>query len=125
MAIILNGKELATQRSETLKREISLFPTKPTLVIIQIGNVAESDIYIKRKIQGGEHIGARVIHQKYGVRVSQDEIIEDIKKFNADPHIHGIIVQLPIPDSLDKNSIIEVISKYNKDLASKIKNEYL
>lgn len=109
MALILNGKELAHIRSEKLKAEIFSFPTQPTLVIIQIGNVPESDIYIKRKIISGERIGAKVIHQKYNINVSQDEIITDIQKYNSDSQIHGIIVQLPVPEHLDKNLIIESI----------------
>ena len=110
MALILNGKELAHIRSEKLKAEIFSFPIQPTLVIIQIGNVPESDIYIKRKIISGEQIGAKVIHQKYNMNVSRDEIITDIQKYNLDSQIHGIIVQLPIPEHLDKNLIIESIS---------------
>lgn len=109
MALILNGKELSKARSNELAQEIQSFPTQPTLVIIQIGNVPESDIYIKRKIQSGEQLGAKVIHQKYDVSVTNDDVIDDILKFNADAEIHGIIVQLPIPENLDKNSIIDSI----------------
>lgn len=109
MAIILNGKELAHIRSEKLKAEILSFPTKPTLVIIQIGNVPESDIYIKRKIISGEQIGAKVIHKKYDVNVAEHEIVEDIEKYNTNSEIHGIIVQLPIPLNLNKNIIIDSI----------------
>jgi len=110
MAIILNGKELAATRSQKLKEEISLLPSQPTLVIIQIGNVAESNIYIKRKILSGELIGAKVIHQKYDAQVEAQEIIADIQKFNTDNSVHGIIVQLPIPENIDKNIVIESIN---------------
>ncbi|MES2986131.1 MAG: tetrahydrofolate dehydrogenase/cyclohydrolase catalytic domain-containing protein [Patescibacteria group bacterium] len=110
MAILLNGKELAIQRSEALREEISLFPTQPTLVIIQIGNVPESDIYIKRKIQSGEQLGAKVIHQKYDSDISQEVVMDDIRNYNEDQNIHGIIVQLPLPENLNKNSIIETIN---------------
>lgn len=109
MAIILDGKKLALLRSELLKKEISQFPTQPTLVIIQIGNVPESDIYIKRKIQSGEMLGAKVIHQKFELDTRVEDIISTIQNCNTDEKIHGIIVQLPIPENLDKNMIIESI----------------
>lgn len=112
MAIILNGKELAALRSVELQKEILTLPTKPTLVIIQIGNVAESDIYIRRKIESGEKIGAEVIHKKYPIEVSEKDIVADIQDFSNDAAIHGIIVQLPIPDHLDKNTIIEAINPH-------------
>lgn len=110
MPIILNGTEVATIRSAELQKEILTFPTKPTLMIIQIGNVPESDIYIRRKIESGKKIGAEVIHKKYAVDVLEKDIISAIKDFSNDSAIHGIIVQLPIPEHLNKNSIIEAIN---------------
>ncbi|MES2623339.1 MAG: bifunctional 5,10-methylenetetrahydrofolate dehydrogenase/5,10-methenyltetrahydrofolate cyclohydrolase [Patescibacteria group bacterium] len=115
MAHILNGKKLSIERAEKLKETVSLLPTQPTLVIIQIGDVAESNIYIQGKTKMAEKIGARVQREKYSANISEKEIIKDIEKFNQDKSVHGIIIQLPIPESLDKNSIIDVIDP-NKDV---------
>lgn len=109
MAILLDGKKLNVERADALVKDISLLPTKPTLVIIQIGDVAESNMYIQRKIKLGEQIGAEVIHKKYPVTANQNDIISDIKHINLDANVHGIIVQLPIPEHLDKNAILEAI----------------
>lgn len=127
MAILLNGKKLSQLIAEDLKKKISLESQVKTLVIIQIGDVAESNIYIDRKKKFGAHIGVTVIHKQYEETVSEDTVISDIQIYNTDTSVHGIILQLPIPDHIDKNKIIESILP-NKDVdgltATNVKHLY-
>ena len=110
MTKFLDGKTLSARLNEDLKEQISYLTKKPKLAIIQVGNRAESNTYIRRKKEFGESIGAGVLHQKHKSAVSEKEIIKNIKKFNTDNSVDGIIVQLPLPHHIDPIKVIEYIS---------------
>ena len=82
----------------------------PKLIIIQVGDLAESNAYIRQKILFGQKIGAIVDHQKLPENISQKNLQTTISKLNTDPSVTGIIVQMPIPASLDKDTIIDSIT---------------
>lgn len=112
MTLILDGKKLSETIATRLKQDISTYTSKPTLVIIQIGNIPASNIYIQRKKVFAEKIGANVILKQYPLSTTEQEIITDIDAYNHNPLIHGIIVQLPIPAHLHKDLIIHAISPH-------------
>lgn len=109
MAQILDGKALNEKIAEELTAQVAKLDPKPKLAIIQVGDVAESNAYIGRKIKFGEKIGAAVEHIKFPETVSQKELIDELLTMNDEPSIHGIIVQLPIPKHLDKDAVIDSI----------------
>ncbi len=110
MPIILDGKKLKNQLTPGLKKKISGLKIKPKLVIIQIGNLKESNAYIKKKIIFAQKIGAETVHKRYPEKVREEEVVTDISKYNSDPKVHGIMVQLPIPKKLNTSHIIETIN---------------
>ena len=110
MAKILDGRTVRDQIAEELKDGISRLRSKPKLVIIQVGDLAESNTYIRQKILFGEKIGAIVNHQKFDEHISQKELQTTISELNTDPSVTGIIVQMPIPKHLDKDKIIDAIN---------------
>src|SRR3989338_10876312 len=107
---ILDGRIVRDQIAQKLKAEISRLRSKPKLVIIQVGDLPESNTYIRQKILFGQKIGAIVDHQKLPENISQKNLQTTISKLNTDPSVTGIIVQMPIPKSLDKNQIIDSIN---------------
>lgn len=117
MAKILNGKIVRDKIAEKLKAEISRRnlsrarsrDSKIKLVIIQVGDLVESNAYIKQKVLFGEKIGAIVDHQKFPENISQENLIRELSTVNREPSVHGIIIQQPVPDHLDKDKIIEAI----------------
>ena len=109
MATILDGKKLSEEIALKLKAQIEKLDTKPKLVIIQVGDLAESNSYIKRKISFASDIGAIVEHKKYPEDVTEENLITDIQKLNANKTIHGIIVQLPIPSHLETAKILRSV----------------
>src|SRR3990167_1626281 len=118
MAKILDGKALNEKIAEKLKAEISRLETlrargplgrRPKLVIIQVGDLAESNAYIGRKVKFGERIGAIVEHKKFDNATSQESLITHISKLNTDSSVAGIIVQMPLPKHIDKDEIIDSI----------------
>lgn len=108
--MILDGKKLNKEISESLKKEISLYDQKPKLMILQIGDNASSNVYIKTKIKFAERIGVLAEVIKFNDSVLEKEVIETIQKLNNDETVHGIIVQLPIPSSLKTSNIIDQIN---------------
>lgn len=108
--LILDGKKVREQIAVKLRERILSLPEKPSLAIIQVGDNEESNTYIKQKKMFGESIGARVEHVRLGAKTSQKELLEAIEKLNRDQAIHGIIVQMPIPGSLDKSEVVDAIA---------------
>jgi len=110
MAQILDGKIVRDRIQNNLRTQISGLKSKPKLVIIQLGSLAESNTYIKQKIIFGEKIGATVNHVKLKEETSETDLMSEINNHNSDSSVHGIIVQMPIPNSLIKNQIVDAIN---------------
>lgn len=110
MTNILEGKRLSRSLAEMLAREIGNLDPKPKIAILQIGNLKESNTYVKNKKAFAEGIGAIVLHKKYPKNVRESLVISDIKKFNADSRIHGIMIQLPAPPKFDIETVLETIN---------------
>ena len=124
-AKILDGKIVRDKIAEDLKSKISLrardpspnqrfsetggLSRRPKLVIIQVGDLPESNTYIRQKVLFGQKIGAIIDHQKLPSDVSQEKLIRELLTINREPSIHGIIIQQPLPQSLDKNKVINTI----------------
>lgn len=108
--LILDGKKIADEKSEELKGLVKNLDIPPRLLIVRVGEDNASDVYVSKKVEFGEKIGAdvKVIHLENSV--SNEDVISEIEKGNQDKNTKGIIVQLPLPESLDKEKIINAIS---------------
>lgn len=109
MAKILDGKIVRDKIQAKLSSQISELRTKPRLAIIQIGDLAESNTYIRQKVLFGEKIGAIVEHLKLDENTTQQTLNSHLSPLNSDASVHGIIIQLPIPKHLDKDLLINTI----------------
>jgi methylenetetrahydrofolate dehydrogenase (NADP+)/methenyltetrahydrofolate cyclohydrolase len=112
---ILDGKKINQEIMKSLKNEIAIFDVKPRLVIIQIGNNEASNIYIERKVNFAVEIGCECKVEKLKNEISEEKVVEIINKYNSDESVHGIIVQLPIPEVMDNRKILNSID-YRKDV---------
>ena len=108
-AKILDGRIVRDEILDNLKSEIENLKSKPKLVIVQVGGLDESNTYIGQKIKFGEKIGAIAELKKFPADISQENLTTEIRNLNSDPSVHGIIIQLPIPEQLDKDTLIELI----------------
>ncbi len=109
MSKILEGRTLSHRLAVQLTRKIKRLRPKPKIVIIQIGDLAESNTYIKNKKAFAYKIGVLVEHKKYSAKVRESRIISDILKYNLDSRTHGIMVQLPAPRHFDIERVLESI----------------
>lgn len=126
MAKILDGKKLSSSLAVKLTRQIGRLRVKPKIVIIQIGNLEESNTYIRNKKAYAERIGVETLHKKYPKSVKESQIISDILKYNRDSSIHGIMVQLPGPKNFDIERVLENIdSKKDVDGLTAINTKHL
>ncbi len=112
MALILDGKKARDFYKTELIARVKSLKTKgltPRLAILQIGENAESSVYIEQKKKFAEAIGATANHIKLPTQVSQADVAAKVDALNTDPEIHGIILQLPIPAHLDKLALANLI----------------
>ena len=110
---LIDGKALAqkihsnvAKEVETLKQEKNVVPG---LAVILVGDDPASHAYVKMKAKACEKVGFYSITHNMPETISQDEIIQIIEMMNSNPHIDGILVQLPLPKHIDTDKILEVI----------------
>lgn len=106
----IDGKALANEILTDLKTRIAALPVQPALAVIQIGNNASSNSYIKQKKKIGESIGIRVLYFHFPAAVSYQKLAEKIQELNVDPMVHGLIVQQPLPAHLSTNSFSKSVN---------------
>ncbi len=111
--LILDGKILANQKLKFLEKQISTMKIKPQMSIIQVGDVFESNKYIGIKIKQANSIGVKTNHIKLSENIDQEELTSLIKK--ECKQTDGLIVQLPLPQHLDKQKLLNAVDS-EKDI---------
>ena len=110
--MIIDGKELARKTREKLKIECDNLKKEgilPKLAVIMVGDDKASQIYVKNKSKACQEIGIKFEEYFLGNDIKQEELIELIQKLNLDKSINGILLQSPIPKSLDINEAFRTI----------------
>jgi len=117
--IIIDGNKTASEIRAELKQKIEKLRSEgkqvPGLVTILIGDNPASQVYVRSKIKDCMEIGMRTKAENHPAEISEQELINLVKKYNDDPDYHGILVQLPLPKHINENKIIETI-KPEKDV---------
>ncbi|OHA19435.1 MAG: hypothetical protein A2836_03840 [Candidatus Taylorbacteria bacterium RIFCSPHIGHO2_01_FULL_45_63] len=110
MATILFGKPIQEKMKERLVERVKALSFAASLAIIQIGNLSDSNTYVRQKKLLGEKIGVSVVHHALPKEVKIEEIKMLIQSLNNDKSVHGVILQLPLPPSLDSSELLDTIS---------------
>jgi len=123
--MIINGKKMAEGIKAELAREVALFEEPPVLGIVQVGDDPVVSRYVGVKKRFGEAIGVGVIHEQLSASASTEEVVATIERLSfsaqGEPRKvldelgprgghRGLIVQLPLPPTLDANTILDSIS---------------
>ncbi|MDG5788689.1 bifunctional methylenetetrahydrofolate dehydrogenase/methenyltetrahydrofolate cyclohydrolase FolD [Evansella sp. AB-P1] len=117
-AIIISGKELAQEKRLKMKVEVEELVSKgvkPGLAVILVGDDPASQSYVKSKQKSCKEIGIHSELDVLPVETSEQELLEKIEILNNAKHIHGILVQLPLPSHISEKAVIEAIDP-NKDV---------
>ncbi|OYV28339.1 MAG: bifunctional methylenetetrahydrofolate dehydrogenase/methenyltetrahydrofolate cyclohydrolase [Thiomonas sp. 20-64-9] len=109
----IDGLALSAQiRSEVAQRAraCSAVGHQPGLAVILVGDNPASQVYVRNKIKACEQTGIHSVLEQYPADLSEAALLARIAALNADPAIHGILVQLPLPKHIDAHKVIEAIS---------------
>lgn len=113
MAIYIDGKAIAEQIKEELKEaveDLGAVGKHPCLAVVQVGNDPASKVYVKNKQKACQYIGIKSLSYELGGETSEEELLALIRQLNADENVHGILVQLPLPEQIDEDRIIKAIA---------------
>ena len=112
--ILIDGKKAAAELREELKQEVAELKNKynkvPGLTVILIGDMAPSQIYVRNKEKSANEVGLKSEVIRYPDTVTEKTVLEKIEELNKDETISGILVQLPLPQHIDKQKVIETIT---------------
>ena len=117
-AQIIDGKALAEELRQGFKARVEALTAKghkPGLVVILVGEDAASQVYVKNKVNGCLAIGMHSEKITYEATVDQETVLNKIAELNADPNIHGILVQLPLPKHFDEEKVLEAAIEAGAD----------
>ncbi|MFA7529151.1 MAG: bifunctional methylenetetrahydrofolate dehydrogenase/methenyltetrahydrofolate cyclohydrolase FolD [Bacilli bacterium] len=107
--IILDGKKTAESLMKKIAGEVAAINEDITLALIMVGKNPASQVYVRNKIKACDEAGIRVKDYFLDEKIPQKELLKIIAECNADPKIHGILVQLPLPSHLNESEIINAI----------------
>lgn len=111
--LILDGNRVATDIKETLMGRINRLSEKgvvPCLATILVGDDQSSATYVRMKGNACKRLGIQSLRIDLPKNTSTDELIAAINKLNADPDVHGILLQHPVPNQIDERAAFEAIS---------------
>jgi methylenetetrahydrofolate dehydrogenase (NADP+)/methenyltetrahydrofolate cyclohydrolase len=112
-AQLIDGVALSRQlRAEVAQRAAALKArgVVPGLAVILVGDDPASAVYVRNKVRACEEHGLHSVLEKYDASLGEAELLARLAALNADPAIHGILVQMPLPRHIDPHKVIEAIS---------------
>ena len=113
MSELISGKIISTQINEELCLEVKQLKTKgiePCLAVVLVGEDPASEVYVRNKKRTSEEIGMKSIGHNLPDTTTQRELETLIQSLNADPAVHGILCQFPLPEGLDEKKVIQTIA---------------
>ena len=107
-ARILDGNEIAAAMREELRSEVEELREQrqitPGFAVVLVGDDPASQSYVRNKRTACRDVGIHSVQRNLEASATLDEVLEEVERLNADPAIHGILVQLPLPDQDESQS---------------------
>lgn len=110
---IVDGKKISQEIKDELKEKVAAMAKegkKVALAVIQVGNDPASSVYVRNKKKACEYIGIESLSYELPEETTEEELVALIEKLNADAGVNGILVQLPLPEQINEEKIIQTIS---------------
>jgi methylenetetrahydrofolate dehydrogenase (NADP+) / methenyltetrahydrofolate cyclohydrolase len=112
-AKIIDGKQVAASIRLECKARVTALRDRtgvmPGLAVILVGNNPASAVYVGSKIKACAEVGIRSFKYQYPADIDAETLIAKIEELNRDPNVHGILVQLPLPDHIDMRRVLKTI----------------
>jgi methylenetetrahydrofolate dehydrogenase (NADP+)/methenyltetrahydrofolate cyclohydrolase len=116
MATIIDGKAVAKEVQKQIKAEVEGLERRwsmaPGLAVVLVGDDPASHIYIRNKEKACKDVGIKSFEHFLPATVSEKELLALVHQLNKDKHVHGILVQLPLPPHIRSERILQAISPY-------------
>ncbi|MEM8985508.1 MAG: bifunctional methylenetetrahydrofolate dehydrogenase/methenyltetrahydrofolate cyclohydrolase FolD [Pseudomonadota bacterium] len=113
-ATLIDGKAVAANLrrkiAEQTARHVESGGPQPGLAVVLVGDDPASEVYVRNKGKFAKEVGFRSIEKRLPATTSQADLIALVQALNADPAVHGILVQMPLPDHIDANRVINEIA---------------
>lgn len=112
MAELIKGSVVASHIRQQARKEAATLTAagiRPCLAVCLVGEDTGSRIYVRRKQQACAGVGIESVRVDLPQSAQTDEVIDIVRRWNADPAVHGILVQLPLPDHIDRFAVIDTI----------------
>ena len=114
MSNVINGKQFADDLCEKLKTEVAtlqeLHNVSPSIAVVLVGEDPASQVYVRNKVRRCEQLGIKSIEHRLSAETSEADLLTLIDELNNDSAIHGILVQLPVPDQINDKAVLAAIS---------------
>ena len=112
-AQLLDGNLLSKKLRAEIAARAAILTAKgvrPGLAVIVIGDNPASQVYVRNKVKACEDVGFHSVLERYSAELGEEELLARIATLNADPAIHGILVQLPLPEHIAAERVLEAIT---------------
>ncbi len=114
MTKIIDGKKISAEIKEEIKVKTAQLlkdkGVKPGLAVLLVGDDPASSIYVKSKAKACDALGFNSYVENWGSESTEEEVLNQVKEWNEDSNVHGILVQLPLPKHIDEEKVINAIS---------------
>ena len=115
MAAIIDGRAIARELDEKTKAEVDALVAagkpRPGLAVILVGHDGASEVYVRRKMKSSDKVGILSFEHRLPEDTSQDTLLALIARLNADPKVHGILVQVPLPAHIDTGIVLRGLGR--------------
>lgn len=109
MAKLLKGKDIAVSIQNELKKEISVLGSRPKVVAVSANDDPASDLYLKSQKRLAQELGIKHELLALGSKASVEELMMRIEQLNNDTAVHGIIIQMPLPEHIHLGKVLETL----------------
>ncbi|MBQ78316.1 MAG: bifunctional methylenetetrahydrofolate dehydrogenase/methenyltetrahydrofolate cyclohydrolase FolD [Cellvibrionales bacterium] len=114
MSSVIDGKQFADDLCEKLKAEVSELEAQhqllPCIAVVLVGEDPASQVYVRNKVRRCEQLGIRSIEHRLGDDTTEEALLALIDELNNDSAVHGILVQLPVPEQINDKAVLAAIS---------------
>ncbi|WEK32749.1 MAG: bifunctional methylenetetrahydrofolate dehydrogenase/methenyltetrahydrofolate cyclohydrolase FolD [Candidatus Pseudomonas phytovorans] len=110
--LLIDGKSAAERVIEESARDVAELSRQgytPGLAVVLVGDDPASHVYVRNKVKTAHRIGMKSFQHQLSAESTQQQVLQTIHELNDNPEVHGILVQLPLPDHIDEAAIINAI----------------